>query len=87
MIRPVPDGSSGRGRAYFGTNDFAGPARHRFGDAEPDAARGCWPLTKNRSARRRTMRRAEEDNMGRGILLWLLGVPIPIIILLLIFWH
>jgi hypothetical protein len=26
-------------------------------------------------------------NMGRGILLWLLGVPIPIIILLLIFWH
>jgi hypothetical protein len=25
--------------------------------------------------------------MGRGILLWLLGVPIPIIILLAIFWH
>jgi hypothetical protein len=25
--------------------------------------------------------------MGRGILLWLLGVPIPIIILLLLFWH
>ena len=25
--------------------------------------------------------------MGRGILLWLLGVPIPIIILILIFWH
>jgi len=42
----------------------------------------------NHSARAAgTMRRAEEDNMGRGILLWLLGVPIPIIILLLIFWH
>jgi len=26
-------------------------------------------------------------NLGRGILLWLLGVPIPVIILLLIFWH
>ena len=26
-------------------------------------------------------------HMGRGILLWLLGVPIPIIILLAIFWH
>ena len=25
--------------------------------------------------------------MGRGILLWLLGIPLPIIILLLIFWH
>jgi len=25
--------------------------------------------------------------MGRGILLWLVGVPIPIIILLALFWH
>jgi len=25
--------------------------------------------------------------MGKGILLWLLGVPIPIIILLALFWH
>jgi len=25
--------------------------------------------------------------MGRGILLWLIGVPIPIIILLALFWH
>jgi hypothetical protein len=25
--------------------------------------------------------------MGKGILLWLLGIPIPIIILLLIFWR
>ena len=41
----------------------------------------------HRTRAARTMRRAEEDNMGRGILLWLLGVPIPIIILLLIFWH
>ncbi len=28
-----------------------------------------------------------EADMGKGILLWLLGIPIPIIILLLIFWH
>jgi hypothetical protein len=28
-----------------------------------------------------------EDDMGRGILLWLLGVPIPIIILLALLWH
>jgi hypothetical protein len=28
-----------------------------------------------------------EVQMGRGILLWLLGVPIPIIILLALFWR
>jgi hypothetical protein len=27
------------------------------------------------------------STMGRGILLWLLGVPIPIIILLALIWH
>jgi hypothetical protein len=30
---------------------------------------------------------AKEVTMGRGILLWLLGVPIPIIILLALIWH
>ena len=25
--------------------------------------------------------------MGKGILLWLVGVPIPVILLLLLFWH
>jgi hypothetical protein len=29
----------------------------------------------------------EEDKMGRGILLWMLGVPIPIIILLALLWR
>ena len=29
----------------------------------------------------------EEVPVGRGILLWLLGIPIPIIILLALFWH
>jgi hypothetical protein len=29
----------------------------------------------------------KEHTMGRGILLWLLGVPIPIIILLALFSH
>jgi hypothetical protein len=31
----------------------------------------------------------EEQAMGfgRGILLWLLGVPLPFIILLALFWH
>jgi hypothetical protein len=29
----------------------------------------------------------EETIMGRGILLWMLGVPIPIIILLALIWR
>jgi hypothetical protein len=28
-----------------------------------------------------------EGTMGRGILLWLLGVPIPIIIILALLWR
>jgi hypothetical protein len=31
-------------------------------------------------------REFKEENMGRGILLWLLGVPIPVIILLWLFF-
>jgi hypothetical protein len=27
------------------------------------------------------------EGMGRAILLWLLGVPIPITILIALFWH
>jgi hypothetical protein len=33
------------------------------------------------------MAKNKELRMGRGILLWLLGVPIPIIILLALIWH
>jgi hypothetical protein len=35
------------------------------------------------------MTQAMEVDMGfgRGVLFWLLGVPIPIIILLALFWH
>jgi hypothetical protein len=29
----------------------------------------------------------EELSMGKGILMWLIGIPIPIILLLLLFWH
>jgi len=27
-----------------------------------------------------------DSDMGRGLLLWLLGIPIPIILLVLLFW-
>ncbi len=36
-----------------------------------------------------TAKPSEEDDMGfgRGMLLWLLGIPLPIIILLALFWR
>jgi hypothetical protein len=45
-----------------------------------------YPRNRNRRGSLLGARR-KEANMGRGILLWLLGVPIPIIILLALFWH
>jgi hypothetical protein len=35
------------------------------------------------------IRQNKENNMsfGKGVLLWLLGIPIPIIILPALFWH
>jgi hypothetical protein len=47
----------------------------RNGNPPPDIVRK--PTTSN----------AEVSQMGRGILLWLLGVPIPVIILILLFWR
>jgi hypothetical protein len=39
-------------------------------------------------ARRMSVNSMEEAmGLGRGALLWLLGVPLPIIILLALFWH
>jgi hypothetical protein len=30
---------------------------------------------------------SQETQVGKGILLWLLGIPIPIILVLLLLWH
>jgi hypothetical protein len=32
-------------------------------------------------------RAGRRNRMGRGILLWFLGVPIPLILIILLFWH
>jgi len=46
-----------------------------------------WQAELSRSSG--VIRFLEEDIMGfgRGALLWLLGVPLPIILLLALFWH
>jgi len=48
--------------------------RHRFDAGTQNTLRRCLSQQWRRL-------------MGRGILLWLLGIPIPIIILLMLFWH
>jgi hypothetical protein len=53
-----------------------------------DAGHSERKLRRQRSGlRQKAWYLLEESNMGRGILLWLLGVPIPIIILLALVWH
>jgi len=50
---------------------------------------GTFAYTRRYGVRRRhnSPIRLEGDIMGRGILLWLMGVPIPVIILLALIWH
>ena len=36
---------------------------------------------------RRRKRMEVDMGFGRGVLFWLLGIPIPVIILLALFWH
>jgi hypothetical protein len=50
---------------------------------------GTFAYTRRYGLRRRhnSSIRREGETMGRGILLWLLGVPIPVIILLALIWH
>ena len=44
------------------------------------ASRLLWQLS--------PLQRLEVDmGFGRGVLLWLIGVPIPIILLIALFWH
>jgi hypothetical protein len=56
----------------------------------PEVFVACAPGTK---ARKATLcwhlgtRRRFTMGFGRGALLWILGVPLPIIILLALFWH
>jgi hypothetical protein len=50
-----------------------------------NAVHDRWNFVAGRALERRQL--IWRNIMGRGILLWLLGVPIPIIILLALFWR
>jgi hypothetical protein len=48
-----------------------------------------WNSVRNSTFRTRTVNLTtlKEEDVGKGILLLLLGVPLPIILLLLLIWH
>jgi hypothetical protein len=67
-----------------------GASRRRSGSGTRRLLRRSWRAFET-PAREPTgyicFERREPMGMGRGILLWLLGVPLPIVILLALFWH
>jgi hypothetical protein len=70
---------------------IVGPAVNR---ASPDRlspeshANPAWnPLASCSLCRRRANRQENNMTWGKGALLWLIGVPLPIIILLALFWR
>lgn len=85
-------------RRLLDTELMARSPESEFG--EPDPPRIChvpFPMTRTQSMKRGGTFQSEvcylatnttwkmERNMGRGILLWLLGIPLPIVILLVLF--
>jgi hypothetical protein len=68
---------------------LARPTPHRNGGML--ATKCLAPVHGNRGKGRRFLRQRNQpirrEPMGKGILLWLLGIPIPLIILFLLFWH
>jgi hypothetical protein len=48
---------------------------------------GLAELTSNDTVMRAVKAMEVTMGFGRGLLLWLLGIPLPIIILLALFWH
>ena len=65
-----------------GSERKAAPESVNF-DTEPAAKAG----NVRRSSASSSFRRRTAMGFGRGALLWLLGVPLPIILLLALFWH
>jgi hypothetical protein len=67
---------------------------YRFAGADQPETDGRERITGYRVVRQRktdgvVRQQALEATMGfgRGLLLWLIGIPLPIIILLALFWH
>jgi hypothetical protein len=55
-----------------------------WNDPHTSYVRGTFTVVRRRQA---VNSMEEVMGLGRGALLWLLGVPLPIIILLALFWH
>lgn len=69
------------------------PGASRNHGPVPSRAGPCWPFYLPDPVGARSLRRhppldpTRTTSMGKGILLWLLGIPLPIIIILVLFWR
>jgi hypothetical protein len=85
--------SERRSSEIIGRAGVAGDSGVCFSEAEHESNIRSLPLNNGTASATKTLRfriaiqQREWINMGKGILLWLLGIPLPIIILLLLFWH
>jgi hypothetical protein len=64
-----------------GTRELARPPGRERGPPEPRSRQHVTPPNRQSGGH------PEEAEVGKGILLWLLGIPLPIIIILLLIWH
>jgi len=91
---PPDQQSNSRGRARFRCCRAADASHLQYVrkslQAEPASASDVVGAGEPRRARGAALGRKSGEKvmgLGRGILLWLLGVPLPIVILLALFWH
>lgn len=56
-------------------------------ELQPDDGNVCAPNSLFGQRVYRPERQEAQMGFGRGVLFWLLGIPLPIIILLALFWH
>lgn len=96
-VRTLPTTSAGRTRLPTPGLGVGLPQAENHGECAPNVGLDL-PLLERRAAGRRalavamlvpnsSLTTAKDFIMGRGILLWLLGVPIPVILLLALCTH
>jgi len=77
------------GRDHLDAGSVASPNRETEGMKDGSDAIADWAILNAlvKRAYRRPATTEDEMTFGKGALLWLIGVPLPIILLLALFWH
>jgi hypothetical protein len=75
------------GLAVDGAVGGVGAGRPAAASQAPAARRNSAPANTLRPRTVNSTVIERRQKVGKGILLWLLGIPLPIIIILLLIWH